>query len=215
MPDAKIDGPAHQSSTLSTGSYYVVDLTLGCFSGLRMVRFASKHIDKSTSRSKDGTHETSGHWYSLVEWDEVPHWQRDNHHIHGSYRKPSGSYHRSFRSLFYIHNQTVNIYTHLIPALATFPGVFFLHKTLQPRYARATKNDVVAFSCFFLGTAVCLGMSAIYHTISNHSPRVNKLGNQLDYFGIVLLISGSFVPSIYYGFWCDATLQKLYWTMVG
>lgn len=166
------------------------------------------YLAKSTS---DGLSE---HRYTLVYWDDVPHWQQDNHHIHGSYRRPSGSYYRSFASLCYLHNETVNIYTHLIPAIATLPGAFALYKILQPRHARASRSDLVAFSCFFLGTALCLGMSATYHTISNHSPRVNKLGNQLDYVGIVLLITGSFVPSIYYGFWCDPNLQKLYWVMV-
>ena len=158
---------------------------------------------------------TSDHLYSLVKWDDVPHWQQDNQHIYGSYRRPSGSYRGSFASLFSIHNETVNIYTHLVPALASVPGAVALYKALQPRYAQATQSDVIAFSCFFGGATLCLGMSAAYHTISNHSPRVNKLGNQLDYVGIVLLITGSFVPSIYYGFWCDPNLQMIYWAMVG
>jgi adiponectin receptor len=179
-----------------------------------MVPNAQKNNGTPVPPSTNDTTEMSGHWYSLVKWDEVPHWQQDNHHIHGSYRRPSGSYQRSFASLFRIHNETVNIYTHLIPGLAALPGSFALYTILQPRYVQATKTDVFAFSFFFLGAAACLSMSAIYHTISNHSPRVNKLGNQLDYVGIVLLISGSFVPSIYYGFWCNATLQKLYWAMV-
>jgi adiponectin receptor len=167
-----------------------------------------------SAKIEDGKNEASEHLHSLVHWDDVPHWQRDNPHICSSYRKPSGSYHRSFASLFFIHNETVNVYTHLIPALATPPGAVALYKLLQPRYAQATQSDVVAFSCFFLGATLCLGMSATYHTVSNHSPRVNKLGNQLDYVGIVLLITGSFVPSIYYGFWCDPNLQILYWAMV-
>ncbi len=179
----------------------------------RMVQSVFECID--SSRPSDSTKEWIGHWYSLVQWDDVPHWQQDNHHIHGSYRKPSASYYRSLASLFYIHNETVNIYSHLLPALTTLPGAFSLYKSLQPRYPRATNSDLIAFGCFFLGAAMCLGMSATYHTISNHSPRVNKLGNQLDYAGIVLLISGSFVPSVYYGFWCEPTWQKVYWTMVG
>jgi adiponectin receptor len=180
-----------------------------------MVQCAHNHNGASAPLSIHDTTETPGHWYSLVGWDEVPHWQQDNCYIHGSYRRPSGSYQRSFASLFRIHNETVNIYTHLIPGLAALPCSFALFKNLQPRYAQATRGDVLALSCFFLGAAACLSMSAIYHTISNHSPRANKLGNQLDYVGIVFLISGSFIPSIYYGFWCDATLQKIYWAMVG
>lgn len=65
------------------------------------------------------------------------------------------------------------------------------------------------------GTAIEKILTASrYHTISNHSPRVNKLGNKLDYVGIILLITGSFIPSIYFSFWCDSALQKVYWTMV-
>jgi adiponectin receptor len=57
-------------------------------------------------------------------------------------------------------------------------------------------------------------MSATFHAISNHSPEVARWGNQLDYLGIVCLIWGSFVPSIYYGFLEDGALIVRYWTMV-
>lgn len=32
--------------------------------------------------------------------------------------------------------------------------------------------------------------------------------------GIIILIWGSFIPSVYYGFNSDPRLTKLYWTMV-
>ena len=155
------------------------------------------------------------HWYTLVKWDDLPHWQKDNHYIHGNYRQVSDSYFRSLGSLGYWHNETINIYSHLIPALLSLPCTVATYKLLRPRYEQASAADVVALGCFFLGAALCLGMSATYHTISNHSPMVNQIGNQLDYIGIVLLITGSFVPSIYYGFWCEPTLQKIYWSLVG
>ncbi len=154
-------------------------------------------------------------WYSLVKWDDVPHWQQDNHYIQSNYRRVSNSYLKSFGSLTYWHNETVNIYSHLLPALLSFPSAMALYNIMKPRYEQATQRDVIAFSCFFSGAALCLGMSATYHSISNHSPMVNRIGNQLDYVGIVLLITGSFVPSVYYGFWCDRLLQNIYWSMVG
>lgn len=151
---------------------------------------------------------------TLLCWDDLPHWQRDNHHIHGSYRSQSGSFHKSFASLAYLHNESVNIYTHLIPSALSIPTGLYLHQSLRSRYEAATRADVVAFGCFFLGAALCMGMSGAYHTISNHSPSVNRVGNKLDYVGIVLLITGSFVPSVYYGFWCEPALRITYWTMV-
>ena len=37
---------------------------------------------------------------------------------------------------------------------------------------RVRTADVVAFGCFFGGAMVCLGVSAGYHLVSNHSPEV-------------------------------------------
>ncbi|KAJ5891972.1 ADIPOR-like receptor [Penicillium subrubescens] len=150
----------------------------------------------------------------LLHWDDLPPWQRDNHHIHTGYRPASSSFLASFQSLSYLHNESVNIYTHLLPGLAAIPAGYQLHRVLAPRYQTADDSDIAAFACFFAGAAFCLGMSATYHTISNHSPRVARIGNALDYIGIVGLIVGSFVPSVFYGFYCVPALQHRYWTMI-
>ena len=57
-------------------------------------------------------------------------------------------------------------------------------------------------------------MSSCYHSITCHSAAVAKFGNKLDYLGIVCLIAGSFVPSVYYGFYCFNDLKHLYWSMI-
>lgn len=150
----------------------------------------------------------------LLHWDDLPHWQRDNHHIHTGYRPASFSFLVSFQSLSYLHNETVNIYSHLLPSILAIPGAILLYQALSPRYETASQADIIAFGCFFAGAAFCLGMSATYHTIVNHSPTVSRIGNALDYLGIVGLIVGSFIPSIYYGFYCIPGLQRLYWTMI-
>ncbi|OJK05231.1 hemolysin III family protein [Aspergillus aculeatinus CBS 121060] len=150
----------------------------------------------------------------LLHWEELPHWQRDNQHIHSGYRPASASFLVSFQSLTYLHNETVNIYTHLLPSLLVVPAAFALYRALAPRYETATQADVIVFGCFFAGAAFCLGMSATYHTISNHSPMVARIGNAFDYAGIVGLTVGSFIPSVYFGFYCQPALQRLYWSMI-
>lgn len=126
----------------------------------------------------------------------------------------SSSFHKSFASLGYLHNESVNIYSHLIGA-GLFTGAGALMYTLvKHRYEKASASDIAAFGCFFAGAFLCLGMSGTYHTISNHSPMVARFGNKLDYVGIVFLITGSFIPSIFYGFYCHPHLQEFYWTMV-
>jgi adiponectin receptor len=149
-----------------------------------------------------------------VLWDDLPPWRRDNHYIHSGYRPESSSFKKSFASLGYLHNESVNIYSHFIGAVM-FSGLgVILYTTIKPRYDTAAPSDVWAFACFFAGAALCLGMSGTYHTVSNHSPIINKMGNKLDYVGIVFLITGSFIPSIFYGFYCHPHLQEFYWTMV-
>jgi adiponectin receptor len=146
----------------------------------------------------------------LLSWKALPEWQRDNSYILSYYRPASYSYNRSFQSLFYLHNESVNIHSHLLGAL------IFLFTSFSVYVFRAypvSAADIVAFACFFLGAVVCLTISATYHLISNHSPQIARFGNQLDYVGIVALITGSFVPSVYYGFYCEPVLQKIYWGM--
>jgi adiponectin receptor len=149
-----------------------------------------------------------------VLWDDLPAWQRDNHYIHSGYRPASASFKRSFASLGYIHNESVNIYSHLLGAVIFSTAGVIIYSVIKLRYETAAPSDVLAFSFFFAGAALCLGMSGTYHTISNHSPVVAKFGNKLDYVGIVCLITGSFIPAIFYGFYCHPHQQEFYWTMV-
>lgn len=138
----------------------------------------------------------------------------DNHYIKTGYRPASASFKRSFHSLTYLHNETINIWSHLLGAIVFLTISAFLYHVVAARYPTATTSDILAFTSFFTGCAVCLGMSATYHAISNHSEEVAKFSNKLDYVGIVGLIAGSFVPSVYYGFWCSAAAQRTYWTMI-
>jgi len=150
----------------------------------------------------------------ILFWDELSLWQQDNHYIHSGYRAQSNSFLRSWKSLGYLHNETVNIYTHLIGALLAAASAILLYKELEPRYETATHEDVYVFSCFFAGVITCLGMSGTYHTIQNHSHEVAVWGNKLDYLGIVFLIWGSFIPVLYYGFREEPELRRTYWAMV-
>ena len=118
-----------------------------------------------------------------VLWSDLPTWLQDNAHIHSGYRPASNSYRGSLGSLAHLHNESVNIYTHLIGALLALLAGVYAYGTLRPRYEQATQQDVRVFGCFFAGAVACLGISAGYHTVSNHSERVARAGNRLDYLG--------------------------------
>ncbi|CAM1507534.1 Fc.00g071750.m01.CDS01 [Cosmosporella sp. VM-42] len=150
----------------------------------------------------------------LIFWDDLPAWRRDNHYIRTGYRHSRSSYKHSFQSLFYLHNESVNIWSHLLPAMAFIVGSFYLYSVIHPRYGEAASKDMLVFSFFFGGAILCLGMSATFHTLSNHSEAVAKWGNKLDYTGIVALIVGSYVPALYYGFYCKPELMKPYLSLI-
>ncbi|KAK3072297.1 hypothetical protein LTR53_007073 [Teratosphaeriaceae sp. CCFEE 6253] len=145
---------------------------------------------------------------------DVPKWLQDSEYIHSGYRHPSNSYRQSFASLGSLHNETINIWTHLVGAVLAGATGVAMYTHILPRYDMATREDVQVFACYFLGAFTCLGMSATFHAISNHSEVVAKFGNRLDYMGIICLIWGSFIPSIYYGFSAEPRLIALYWTMI-
>ncbi|OSD01469.1 HlyIII-domain-containing protein [Trametes coccinea BRFM310] len=144
-------------------------------------------------------------------WLEIPDWQKDNEYILTGYRRATASWRACAASIFgYLHNETVNIHSHLggavlfLVLLATFPAVYFVH------YESTTWADATVFSIFLSGAVFCLFSSAFYHTFSMHSEAVAGRCNALDYAGIVVLTVGSFFPCIYYGFFCEPHYQALY-----
>ncbi|EPS38757.1 hypothetical protein H072_7491 [Dactylellina haptotyla CBS 200.50] len=147
-------------------------------------------------------------------WDELQEWQRDNHFIISGYRPATASYIKSLKSLLYWHNESVNIWTHLLGAIFFGSFSWVLYTTFSPRYPSASSSDIYVFLCFFAGCLFCLCMSAFYHAVSNHSHEAARWWNVLDYVGIVGLITGSFIPSVYYGFICETVIRDRYWTMV-
>ncbi|KAK2751000.1 hypothetical protein FQN57_000075 [Myotisia sp. PD_48] len=188
-------------------------------------RFSVSHTEETTTTTETTSTFTTSpggsntllaqeSWSLTVHFKDIPDWLQDNHYILTGYRPASESFARSAHSLTYIHNETVNIFSHLLPALLIIPFSIFFHHTIPPRYETATTADIVAFSCFFAGSGICFGLSALYHTISNHSPLVAYIGNACDYVGIVGLITGSFIPSIYYGFYCTPQFQRFHWGMI-
>ncbi|SYW77045.1 related to Adiponectin receptor 1 [Ustilago bromivora] len=70
--------------------------------------------------------------------------------------------------------------------------------------------DILGFCAFFVGSIVCLGFSSTYHAIQCHSHSVSKKFNKLDYVGIVVMIVGSFLPALHYGFYCHPHFQLAY-----
>ncbi|KAH8780606.1 hemolysin-III channel protein-like protein Izh2 [Hyaloscypha sp. PMI_1271] len=141
----------------------------------------------------------------LKRWDE----------LQTGYRPASGSIRKSFESWGYLHNESVNIYSHLIGSmLFVVLPIYIFRAEIPPRYKVATSADIGVCLIYFIGVAICFLLSATFHTIMNHSSKIDKLGMQLDFQGVILLMWGATIPLIYYGFYCDKTLQWVYWSLL-
>ena len=132
-------------------------------------------------------------FYELPEWFQLG----NNEWVRYGYRPMSNSVRASFRSWWYLHNETVNIYSHLIPAVVFLLGEYHILQCLAGQYPRVTSADLVAFSCFMLTATICFASSALYHTLMNHSYTVDRLCHRLDMAGIGIFITGDIVLGVY------------------
>ncbi|CAO3577726.1 unnamed protein product [Absidia cylindrospora] len=124
----------------------------------------------------------------ILQWEELPTWLHDNRFITNGYRQPTDSYIECLKSVFYLHNEYVNIWTHLLGFLL-FLGLGIHFVWTQPFSHRLTWFDYIYFYVF-------IAVAASW--------------NRCDYAGITILIVGSFFPIIYYGFHCHQVHQVVY-----
>lgn len=108
----------------------------------------------------------------MCHYRHLPKWLQDNNFLHRNHRPPLPSFRACFKSVFRIHTETGNIWTHLLGCVA-FIGVacYFLSR---PSIEIQLQEKIV-FGAFFLGAIICLGMSFAFHTLCCHSETVGKL----------------------------------------
>ncbi|XP_074645418.1 adiponectin receptor protein-like [Tubulanus polymorphus] len=149
--------------------------------------------------------------WEVVHHHHLPDWLKDNDFLHRGHRPELNSFMACFKSIFRIHTETGNIWTHLLGFIA-FIGVavyFLSRSSIEVQW-----QEKAVFSAFFAGAILCLGFSWIFHTVYCHSERVGKLFNKLDYCGIALLTMGSFVPWLYYSFYCSMAPKIAYLVLI-
>ena len=164
----------------------------------------------------------SRNWKS-VSFESLPLWLRDNEFLLTSHRPPMGSIFRCIKTIFAIHTQTWNIWTHLLGFLL-FLGltmsVFLFRDNITHLFeenvtiSELPLHEQAIVSLFFIAAMICLFCSTTYHTLSNHSESYYTFFCQLDYAGIALLIAGSNIPAYYYCFYCRPISRTFHIVMI-
>ena len=148
----------------------------------------------------------------LYTFDELPLHLRDNPFILTNYRAYLSSA-ECIQSVFEIHNETGNIWTHLLGFFFFLGLGLWVLIDVVPRGASAWNYAI--FVILTLGCMGCMACSTTFHTMAAHmSLERFKRFHAMDYLGITLLIVASFVPCCYYVFVCQPYLQWGYLAMI-
>merc|ERR1719309_1138454 len=178
-------------------------------------------VQKSKAAAQAATKVPSKVLQSVKHWNhlsfaKLPTWMKDNEFIKFYHRPELNSVAECFKSIFGVHSETGNIWTHLIGFIAfvVCTIVFYVKPLCDQCHTDLEIGEKLIFLFFFIGAILCLVLSFLFHTVCCHSEHVSKLFCKLDYVGISLLTVGSFVPWIYYGFYCQFAPKVVYLTII-
>ncbi|KAI1134174.1 HlyIII-domain-containing protein [Hypoxylon sp. FL0543] len=150
---------------------------------------------------------------SLLTWKDILPWQRDNEFILIGYRRASFSYLSSLESIISIHNETANIWSHLLGAIF-FAYTLYRYFELGTDTKDVRAQDNVILGIYNLSVAICFLLSAAFHTFSDHSPEMHRRGNELDHLGIVLVMWGTGISGTHFTFYCDERVRDTYFSIL-
>lgn len=115
------------------------------------------------------------------------------------------------KSTFHLHNDTLNIWTHLVGAFFFVWEIYTI--ATSPLYAHSPFFDKLVFCLFLSFAATCYCASASYHIFRSHSVRMFHIFLVADVGSIALTIFGSVTLIAYFEFRCFHQFRV--WWMVG
>ena len=98
----------------------------------------------------------------VLDWDDLPTWMQIDPFIRRGYRRELNSFHACLRSLFYLHNELINTWSHLIPAmvyLAMWMGFDVSIFRYDLKDSTTCLADWTIVQIYVAGTMICLGLS--------------------------------------------------------
>ena len=167
--------------------------------------FVGPIAKRTRSRCQERVRTIQKTWNASV--DSVEQWGQAPYILRG-YRVGL-SVKETFLSMFVLHNETLNVWTHLIGCLY-FAGALAMRGAV-PEDIAVAEQPTWPIAIFMITAALCMGISAFFHLLLNYNYKLNQITSKLDYAGISLLVMGSFFPLLQYGF-CNDQTRMLYLT---
>ncbi|KAL9655206.1 hypothetical protein ABK040_008981 [Willaertia magna] len=184
-----------------------------------MMELDECHLEKTIKNTNPYNLEESGKPikfqtnFQLCSFDECPDFLRNNPFIRNHYRKYF-SYKLCLKSMFKLHNETVNIWTHFLPGLLYFGLIaytIYFMVMVHPTGANAYNIfDMFILIIYIIMAINCFLNSTLYHTVNCHSHKMHMLSYRCDLSAISGLIGSSFIPALYFNLYCYVGWQIVY-----
>ena len=169
----------------------------------------SESLDTATSKARSLTPN------KLITISDLPEWHYRCEFKHKGYRSPNSTVSNYLFSLFTLHNETVDIWTHLIGATCHFFAIFLLFTGSYPFETMHLGSVSITDACIMITSLI--GNSFIMFTCSwlahlsyPYSERWHGIIWRMDQFGVVSSLCGASLGWGYYALMCSPMLQKLY-----
>lgn len=147
--------------------------------------------------------------HGLLHYDDLPAPWRVNPHIHKGYRFSECKW-ACVRSVISVHNELINIWTHLIGLVIVLALAFHFYP-MSINFSMSTRADIIIAAVFFFAAVKCLICSTIWHTMNSisHQTLLDRFAC-VDYMGISLLVAASILTTEYAAFYCEPVSRWVY-----
>ncbi|KAI8839482.1 hemolysin-III related-domain-containing protein [Chytriomyces cf. hyalinus JEL632] len=148
---------------------------------------------------------------NLLNKEDMPQWYQEGSYINTGYRPIMHSVRFCLRSLLYEHNETGSIYSHLLGFVfvASFMG-YAISRLLNSGMPGISWKDALILWLDYGSSLVLLFNSSVFHTFCCHSESVNRNCLKADFNSVILMMTGKFVSTAFYAFYCMPEAQFVY-----
>ncbi|XP_014244851.1 progestin and adipoQ receptor family member 3 [Cimex lectularius] len=171
-----------------------------------------KNTEEKSEKEKEliGQDVITGQPITLLNFHDAPTYLQFNPYIRSGYRGYLSTK-MCFESMFWLTNETVNIWSHIFGWML-FVGLTLYDLCLLNIHASLTDKFIVGLllACF----QICMLMSSLYHIFSCRSEEHFNAFLSFDLLGIALSMLGIYMTGVYYAFWCNKGWQSFYLSTV-
>lgn len=163
-----------------------------------------------------------------LSWEDLPSWMQSDPYIRRGYRRQLNSFSACLWSIFHLHNESVNIWSHLLPTLFYLSVLLATDYSILHNGVDISTADNAVIQTYVFGSIMCLIFSvrlprvsdctstllipqqAWFHIVAAHSEQVATRFLKLDYLGILLNVTACATTFMYAGLYGKPSLQAFY-----